>query len=518
MQYLNNIDLVQNELQNAKVQNLATAPLTPVEGQIYFNTTDNNLYVFADGVWEDLTARVDAILSGDTDRIVIGGTPSNPTIDAVTAAIAENGLNLATADQIHTFVTDFGYTTNVGTVTDVTGGDGIVITGDETVTPTINLELIGTPAYPLVGTNAANDVESVDTIGFFDATRGAAGEVAKTTFGEIPIEAVTLIKIYVDTSTAGALNFQGGYDAATNSPVIYPENESITGSVITDATVNVSGTGTLYTTELVVGDSIVANGETRVVETINSDVDLIVSVAFTVTGTEAAPEKIPALITIEKGFMWTVTVGGDFFDEVVGIGDVLISDVDSPTTLAQWTTVQSNIDLATTTTVGIASFSADNFAVSGAGEVTIKDDGVILGTETTGSYVEKVTIATDGLLGAVDAESATADLSLDLGALQAGEGTEFVMSDAGTGSDAYLTPIADAAALINATQSHVATIVSNAVVTHNLGTKDVSVQLYDVTTFDTVFADVDRTTVNTVTIAFGATPTNSIRVLISVVG
>jgi hypothetical protein len=44
------------------------------------------------------------------------------------------------------------------------------------------------------------------------------------------------------------------------------------------------------------------------------------------------------------------------------------------------------------------------------------------------------------------------------------------------------------------------------------------VQLYDVTTFDTVFADVDRATVNTVGISFGSTPTNSIRVLIQKVG
>ena len=33
-----------------------------------------------------------------------------------TAAIADGGTGLATADQIHTFVTDFGYTTNTGTV------------------------------------------------------------------------------------------------------------------------------------------------------------------------------------------------------------------------------------------------------------------------------------------------------------------------------------------------------------------------------------------------------------------
>ena len=38
------------------------------------------------------------------------------TVSAKTAAISDGGTGLATADQIHTFVTDFGYTTNTGTV------------------------------------------------------------------------------------------------------------------------------------------------------------------------------------------------------------------------------------------------------------------------------------------------------------------------------------------------------------------------------------------------------------------
>ena len=44
---------------------------------------------------------------------------------------------------------------------------------------------------------------------------------------------------------------------------------------------------------------------------------------------------------------------------------------------------------ATTSAKGVASFSSDNFAVS-SGAVTIKNDGVILGTETTGNYIATV--------------------------------------------------------------------------------------------------------------------------------
>lgn len=53
MRYLSNLDLNKNELQNARIQNLAIAPEGAVSGQIYFNTTDKKYYGFTDS-WIDL--------------------------------------------------------------------------------------------------------------------------------------------------------------------------------------------------------------------------------------------------------------------------------------------------------------------------------------------------------------------------------------------------------------------------------------------------------------------------------
>lgn len=67
-------------------------------------------------------------------------------------------------------------------------------------------------------------------------------------------------------------------------------------------------------------------------------------------------------------------------------------------------------------------------------------------------------------------------------------------------------------------REYAATISDTATVTHNLVSRDVIVQLYDTVTFETVFADVERTTTNAVDVTFASTPTNDVRVLISKIG
>ena len=72
---------------------------------------------------------------------------------------------------------------------------------------------------------------------------------------------------------------------------------------------------------------------------------------------------------------------------------------------------------ASTSNKGVASFSSDNFAVS-SGAVTIKDNGVILATETTGDYVQNITGGTGiDSTGATSGENIAHTLSIDLNEL-----------------------------------------------------------------------------------------------------
>lgn len=97
------INMNKNELQNARIQNLATAPSNPVPGQMYYNTADNKCYVYNGTTWVDITATPEA---GTLDYNELS---NRPQIAGITLAgnktLADLGIEPADA----TIVKDANY-------------------------------------------------------------------------------------------------------------------------------------------------------------------------------------------------------------------------------------------------------------------------------------------------------------------------------------------------------------------------------------------------------------------------
>jgi hypothetical protein len=139
----------------------------------------------------------------------------------------------------------------------------------------------------------------------------------------IPIGAIV---DFVTFSNEGMV-YKGNYDAITKQPYLDSTNMVLAGSIVTNASTSVVGVLTLFTTKLVIGDSILVSGETREVSEIIDNLNLRVTVAFSNTTTDTSAERIRAAIVTEVGDVYSVKDAGTFYSKTIKDGDVLISKI-----------------------------------------------------------------------------------------------------------------------------------------------------------------------------------------------
>lgn len=87
------IDLSKNELQNAVIQNLSSAPASPVKGQKYFNSTDNIEYYYNGTAWVPCSYSLTINNNGDNRVLTANNTifsleaEANLTFDGTTLKV-----------------------------------------------------------------------------------------------------------------------------------------------------------------------------------------------------------------------------------------------------------------------------------------------------------------------------------------------------------------------------------------------------------------------------------------------
>lgn len=180
--FLTHVDLNKNELQNAVIQPLSSAPSSPTEGQFYYDTTDDTVYVYADGGWLDM-----GVQGGS------GATNLAATLSATQTVITSDTGTDATIPAADT--------TNAGVMTKAMFDKLAGIEALADVTDATNVDAAGavmTADTSLAGTSFFLDE---DNMGSDSATK---------------VPSQQSVKAYVDNAVTGLLDFKGSTDASSN--------------------------------------------------------------------------------------------------------------------------------------------------------------------------------------------------------------------------------------------------------------------------------------------------------------
>jgi len=169
LSYLTDINLNKNELQNAVIQNLGAAPGTPVEGQIYYDSTagDKQLYFYNGSAWIPVSGDISEVIAGD--GLTGGGDTGSVTLNVVGGTgITANANDIAITDTGVT-AASYGSSTAIPVITvnaqgQITTASTAAISTDLTIAADSGSDdtvTLGTDTLTFAGT--ANEIETTVT-------------------------------------------------------------------------------------------------------------------------------------------------------------------------------------------------------------------------------------------------------------------------------------------------------------------------------------------------------------------
>ena len=630
------IQMNKNELQLPVIDNEATAPSSPVEGQMYFDTTagDKTMYFYNGTAWVEMDGSGSGVSSFKaTDGTFIDFAPNALSTGAINLT---GDLSATGTPNANTFLRgDNVWATPSGSYTSwtlgaTTGSDNEIEDGDD-------VDIVGTSgiatSIATVGAKSTVTVDLSDTAvtpgsyTYASLTVDQQGRLTAASSGTAPVTYTLPVSAGGGNSAIVTLDASSGTDSTvtfngTTGQIAISESTGNNGSITVGLPNDVVIAGDLT----VSGGDITLGGTGRIqgIDTVTAGTDAA-SKAYVdglVTGGLTFKDGFNAgsgaidgggnlttggsRVAISVGDYYVVTTGGSFYGSVtLDDGDSVICKQDAAagtSDINDWVIVQSDEGVSqfssnslggnssgqaiTSQTVSVGSVTVQSFAYNGGSNIGhvppsgtnttfLRGDGNWVTPTNTG--ITSIAATTDGdSLGVSNTLINNGTLTLEwqgntasyvrgdgslatfptipqgditdvLPATQSDErgiivtatggpqpkvgldikgtanlgsapatGDELIIYDVSADTNVALT-IANLASAIQGNNGYATTITAwGGTTTHNLGTYDVNVQLYDNTTKETIYADIDRTTTNAIVVdGNGAVPTGGVRVLVS---